>query len=93
MAQEITCRVIDDESPHDDCRCIEYVRFMANGVSHRAPPERVYEHIVNGDKKFYVEHKYKHIPVIPVENPNGENYIRTAPTDTTEENLLELPSC
>lgn len=93
MAHEIYCRSINQNSPHDDCRCIDYVRFMANGASHKAPPEMVYDHIVEQGKEFYVEYEREKTEVVPVENSDGENYIRTAPNDTKNDNLLNIKSC
>ena len=93
MAHEIYCRSIDDNSPHDDCRCIERVEFMANGAAHEAPPEMVYDHIVDDGKEFYVEHEGERTDVVAVENDDGENYIRTAPNDTKDDNLLNIQSC
>ena len=93
MASEIYCRSIDRTSSHDDCRSIDYVRFMSNGASHKAPPELVYEHIVDEGKEFYIEYEGEQTEIIPVENSNGENYIRTAPNDTKDDNLLNIKSC
>ena len=93
MAQEIYCRSIDQSPPYDDCRCIDYVRFMANGASHKASPQLVYEHIVEEGREFYVEHGGEKTEVVPVESDNGDNYIRTAPNDTENDNLLHIDSC
>ena len=93
MAQEIYCRSIDQSSTYNDCRCIDYVRFMANGASHKASPQLVYEHIVEEGREFYVKHDSKKTEVVPVESDNGENYIRTAPNDTEDDNLLNIDSC
>ncbi len=52
----------------------------------------MYEHIETEGKQFYVEYDGDRTELEPVEQ-NGTKYVRTAPNDTPEDNLLQLQDC
>lgn len=89
---EVICVEIDDESPHDDCRCIEKIGYEALTGVNRWTSERIHDEIERGRMAFYVEEYGSKLSLEAVER-DGTKYVRTEPVDTEQDALLELPRC
>ena len=93
MAYRVKCVNKDDSSDYDDCRCITTIGIpRKGGGTNEYTPAKIYDRIENDGDEFYVEYQGSKTDLVAVEGENG-NYVRTEPTDTTDDNLLKQPSC
>jgi hypothetical protein len=92
MAREVVCITEDDGSDHNDCRCIESIQYRVNGRLEMKTKEHIYADIENRDIMYYVKHPGGQSELVPVEQ-DGTKYVRTEPTDTPEDRLMNQPRC
>lgn len=93
MAYQVECVTIDDSSTHDDCRCIELIGIpRKGGGTNTYSPARIHDRIEEEGDTFYVEENDGRTYLEAVER-EGTKYVRTKPTDTKDDNLLQQPSC
>ena len=86
--EQIVC-IRRNEQPND-CRCITSVRtFSAQDY----PVRDVIHLIEDVGYTFYVTDSNLNISLVNVVEREGSKYIRTAPDDTPDDNLLKLPNC
>lgn len=92
MAYRVECVNIDENSDHDDCRCIEEIGIPAKrGDVNLYTPEEIHDRIQSGDE-FFVEHEGERTFLIPVDR-EGTKYVRTEQNDTSDDNLLQQDPC
>lgn len=89
----VACVTIDPGSQYDDCRCIESIGFPApDGGIVTKTPAAVYEWVEHHGHTVIVEHNKRRTEVHGATHGNT-NYVRTEPTNTNEDTLLEQPRC
>lgn len=89
----IACVSMDYDASHDDCRCITEIGFETeSGRITTRTPEEVHEMIVEDDITIVVEYKGTQTALEAVEQ-DGERYVRSADTDTSDDTLMKKPSC
>lgn len=90
---EVKCVDIDKGSQYDDCRCIERIGFptKSGGTAVRTP-EQVHDMIEEDGDTVVVKHRGTETEVIAATHGTTK-YVRTAPTDTKDDNLLKQPGC
>lgn len=88
MAEKVTCIIRGDKEKYSDCRCITEIRTDAGKYTRAEAHDKV--------KRFpgsiYVEQGGSKTNVVPAER-DGLKYVRTAPNDTTADNLLKVRDC
>jgi hypothetical protein len=88
MAERVTCIIRGDANRYSDCRCIselrtdvaKYTRLEAHDKV-KAAPGSIYVEVA-GSKAIVVNAERE-----------GLKYVRTAPNDTTADNLLKVRDC
>lgn len=92
MPREIVCVDTDPNGPND-CRCITRIGYASTsgGTNYRSR-EQAHDDIKERGIKYYVLHDGSR-SYAEARTRGGTKYIRTAPTDTKEDNLLKQPSC
>lgn len=88
MAEKVTCIVRGDKPKYSDCRCITEIRTDAGRYSRTEAHEKVKK--MPGS--IVVEAGGSKANLVPVER-EGLKYVRTAPNDTTADNLLKVRDC
>lgn len=95
MAREVTC-ITKGDPDFDDCRCITMIGYVDDltGRTRRAPPERLYEHIVDQGITYYITFDGGRKAQLLAVDDESRKYVRTernrdAPTD----HLLKQPTC
>lgn len=88
----MTCITIDSGSNYDDCRCIKRIGYEVVGIQSSKTPEQIYDDIENDDRQYYIKENGTQTDLIPATH-GSTKYVRTEPNDTTDDNLLEQPSC
>ena len=86
--EQIVC--IRRNSQPNDCRCITSVRTLS---AQDYTIKDVIHLIENVDYTFYVSDPRSYVTLVKVVEREGFKYIRTAPNDTPDDNLLKLPNC
>jgi hypothetical protein len=90
---EVACVSMDYDADVDDFRCIEEIGFETrSGTITTRTPAEVHEMIAGDGKVVVVTYKRERFQLEAVER-DGERYVRTAETDTSEDVLLKKPSC
>lgn len=91
---KVKCVNIDQGSQYDDCRCIETIGFPAEeGGTATRTPATVYDWVEKDGHTVVVVHNGSETEVHGVKDDDGTKYVRTAPNDTKNDNLLQQPSC
>lgn len=88
MAEKVTCIVRGDRNRYSDCRCITEIRTDIARYSRLEAHNKV----KNFPGSIYVEAGGSKANLIPAER-EGLKYVRTAPNDTTADNLLKVRDC
>lgn len=88
MAEKVTCIVRGEKHRYSDCRCITEIRTDAARYTRLEAHNRV--KISPGS--IYVEGGGSKANLVPAER-EGLKYVRTAPNDTTADNLLHAKDC
>ncbi len=88
MAEKVTCIVRGERHRYSDCRCITEIRTDAA----RYTRLEAYNRVKNSPGSIYVESSGAKANVIPAER-EGVKYVKTAPDDTTADNLLKVKEC
>ncbi len=88
MAEKVICIVRSDKDRYSDCRCITEIRTDAVRYSRLEAHNKV----KNSPGSIYVEMAGSKANLIPAER-EGLKYVRTAPNDTTADNLLKVKDC
>ena len=88
MAEKVTCIIRGERHRYSDCRCITEIRTDAA----RYTRVEAYNKVKSSPGSIYVESGGSKANVIPAER-EGVKYVRTAPDDTTADNLLKVKEC
>ena len=88
MAERVTCIVRGDLYMYSDCRCITQIRTESRAYSRLEAHNKV----KNEPGSIYVEAAGSRANVVDAER-EGLKYVRTAPNDTTQDNLLKVRDC
>lgn len=88
MAERVTCIVRGDRDKYSDCRCITEIRIDAGRYSRTEAHNKVKA----SPGSIYVEVTGSKANLVPAER-EGLNYVRTAPNDTTADNLMNVKDC
>jgi acetylornithine deacetylase/succinyl-diaminopimelate desuccinylase-like protein len=88
MAEKVTCIVRGDKGKHSDCRCITQIRTDGGTYTRLEAHNKVKA----TPGSIYVESGASKANLIPAER-EGLKYVRTAPDDTTQDNLLKVKEC
>ncbi|MFC3958906.1 DUF3892 domain-containing protein [Halovivax cerinus] len=90
----VQCVNIDENSTHDDCRCIEAIGFPGENTDIvTRTPAQVYDMVeVDGDTVI-VKYQGQETEVHGATTSSGKKYVRTEPNDTKADNLLKQDSC
>ena len=88
MAEKVTCIVRGEKHRYSDCRCVTEIRTDAG----RYTRSEAYNKVKTSPGSIYVEGGGAKANVIPAER-EGLKYVRTAPDDTTADNLLKVKEC
>ncbi len=88
MAEKVTCIVKGDADKYSDCRGITLIRTDTATYTRLQAHERVKA----SPGSIYVEGGGSRANLIPAER-EGLKCVRTAPNDTTADNLLTAPTC
>ena len=88
MAEKVTCIVRGDKNTYSDCRCITQIRTEIGTYT------RIEAHnkVKNAPGSIYVEVGSSRANLVAAER-EGLKYVRTAPNDTTADNLLKVRDC
>lgn len=90
---EVICVTVDEDSEYDDCRCIDWIGFPAEGGGTATRTSaQVHDMIEEDGDTVVVEHQGTETTVIAVTR-GSTKYVRTEPTDTEDDNLLKQPIC
>lgn len=90
---EVSCVTIDQGSQYNDCRCIDHIGFPAeNGGTATRTPAQVYDMIEKNGDTVVINHLGTETKVVGATRGRTK-YVRTEPTDTKNDNLLQQPSC
>lgn len=89
----VVCVVIDYDSPHDDCRCVEALGFrsQSGGTITRTPAE-VYGMIEEAGDTVVVDYREETLKLVAATR-DGTRYVRTEDEDTAEDALLNKQTC
>lgn len=85
MAERVACVVKGDRHVYSDCRCITELRTATSRYTRTQAHDLVRSH----PGALYVEGGGSRSNVVPATR-NGLKYVRTAPNDTTADNLLQV---
>ena len=88
MAEKVTCIVRGDKDKYSDCRCITQIRTTGGTYSRLEAHDKV----KSSPGSIYVEAGTSRADLIPAER-EGLKYVRTAPNDTTADNILKVRDC
>lgn len=88
MAERVACIVRGESHLYDDCRCITQIRTDARTYSRLEAHNKVKD----TPGSIYVEAGGSRANLVPAER-QGLKYVRTAPNDTKEDNLLKARDC
>jgi hypothetical protein len=90
---KVECVTIDYDSPYDDCRRIERIGFeaAAGGITTRTPTQ-VYEMVEEDGDTVLVEYRGE-VSAVRGATRDGQDYVRTEPTDTADDVLMKKPNC
>lgn len=88
MAEKVTCIVRGEKDKYSDCRCITEIRTDAG----RYTRLEAHNKVKNSPGSIYVEVPGSKANLVPAER-EGLKYVRTAPNDTKEDNLLKVKDC
>ena len=88
MAEKVTCIVRGEKHRFSDCRCITKIRTDAA----RYTRLEAHNTVKSSPGSIYVESGGSKASVIAAER-EGLKYVRTAPDDTTADNLLKVKEC
>ena len=88
MAEKVTCIVRGEKPKYSDCRCITEIRTDAGKYSRGEAHDKV----KRSPGSIYVENGGSKADLVPAER-EGVKYVRTAPNDTTADNLLKVKDC
>lgn len=88
MAEKVTCIVRGDRDKYSDCRCITEIRTDGGRYSRLEAHNKVKA----SPGSIYVEIPGSKASLVPAER-EGLKYVRTAPNDTTADNLLKVRDC
>ncbi len=88
MAEKVTCIVRGEKDEYSDCRCITEIRTDAGSYT------RIEAHnkVKASPGSIYVEGGGSRANLVHAER-EGLKYVRTAPDDTTADNLLKVKDC
>ena len=93
MAYRVKCVNTDNSSVYNDCRSIATIGIpRKGGGTNTYTPERIHDRIKGGEE-FYVEYQGSQTYLDAVKEDDGTKYVRTEANDTTNDNLLQQPSC
>jgi hypothetical protein len=84
MATQITCIVPDSSDPGN--------RIDEVGGSGWTKSEDTVISEIDGGAEYYVEESGKRVDVVVMDD-KSPRYLRTDPDETTQNNLLSLPTC
>ena len=87
MAEQVTC-IVKGEPRFADCRCITELRTGTATYTR----EQAHDLVKRSPGALYVQAGASRSNVIPAER-EGLKYVRTAPNDTTADNLLSVRRC
>lgn len=93
MAYRVQCVTTDGSSAYNDCRSITTIGIPSkSGGVNTYSPEQIHDRIEDDGDVFFVEHEgmSTHLEAV---NDGDTRYVRTESNDTTEDNLLQQPSC
>jgi acetylornithine deacetylase/succinyl-diaminopimelate desuccinylase-like protein len=88
MAEKVNCIVRGDKNKYSDCRCITEIRTEAA----RYNRQQAHDKVKASPGSIYVEAGGSKANLVPAER-EGLKYVRTAPNDTTTDNLLKVRDC
>lgn len=88
MAEKVTCIMRGDKDKYSDCRCITEIRTDAG----RYTRLEAHNKVKNSPGSIYVEVPGSKANLVAAER-EGLKYVRTAPNDTKEDNLLKVKDC
>lgn len=88
MPERVTCIARGDKDKYSDCRCITEIRTDARKYTRLEAHDKVKA----SPGSIYVEAWGSRANLIPAER-EGLKYVRTAPNDTTTDNLLKVRDC
>jgi hypothetical protein len=88
MAEKVTCIVRGDKDKYSDCRCITQIRTDGGTYTRLEAHNKVKA----SPGSIYVDAGFSRANLIPAER-DGTKYVRTAPNDTTADNLLKVKDC
>lgn len=88
MAEKVSCIVRGDNQTYSDCRCITEIRTESG----RYTRLEAYNKVKASPGSIYVEAGASKANLVPAER-EGLKYVRTAPDDTTVDNLLKVRNC
>ncbi|MEF8882510.1 MAG: hypothetical protein V5A34_08320 [Halapricum sp.] len=90
---EVQCVSVDYDSQYDDCRAIETLGFDAtDGGFTRKTPAEIHRLVAETDNTVYVVYHNERSDLRAVTD-GDRRYVRTEPTDSSEDPLLKQPSC
>ena len=89
MSEIVTCIIKGDGTRYSDCRCITGIR--TDGWR-RYTREQAHEQVKGCPGSILVISGGSTVDVIAAER-EGLKYVRTAPDDTTADNLLKVKEC
>lgn len=88
MAEKVTCIVRGDKDKYSDCRCITQIRTDLKTYTRL----EAHNQVKNYPGSIYVDVGFSRSNLIPAER-EGTKYVRTAPNDTKEDNVLKVRDC
>jgi len=88
MADRVTCVVKGDSNKYSDCRCITRV----GTATRRYTRTEAHDKVKASPGSLFVERGGSRADLVAATR-DGLKYVRTAPNDTTSDNLLSLPTC
>ena len=92
MAHKVTCVDKDTSfSAPDDCRCIQQIGYE-NGIGTTTDTPRSIHNQINAGTDFYVESQTGKT-YLEAATRGTTKYVRTESNDTSNDNLLQQPSC
>jgi hypothetical protein len=88
MAEKVTCIIRGDKDKYSDCRCITEIRTDAGKYTRTEAHDKV----KRSPGSIYVEQGGSRANLVDAVR-EGLKYVRTAPNDTTTDNLLKVRDC
>lgn len=89
----VKCVTINQGSDYDDCRCIERIGFPGKETDTvTRTPAQVYDWVENDGHTVEVHHNGSATEVHGATHGTTK-YVKTAPNDTKDDNLLKQDSC